>query len=257
MTRTGLGLSGGGARGVAHLGVIQALEEVGVKPTLISGVSSGAIIGTLYACGMSPKEIFDTLVKTNLFRYLRPAWSKFGFLNMERFINIYEKYLPCTDFSQLKTKLVISATDIVEGKTVFFSEGPILEPLLASTCMPVLFAPMQYKGQLLIDGGVLNNLPVEPLLGYCDFIVGSHCNPTNRDFQTMSMKSMVERTFHLAVKMNVIDRIKYCDLFIEPLDLINYGIFEISKAEEIYKIGYDYTINMLRSSKDILQKYNF
>ncbi|MFN6946762.1 MAG: patatin-like phospholipase family protein [Cytophagaceae bacterium] len=255
MTKIGLGLSGGGARGVAHLGAMQALIEAGIKPNIISGVSSGAIIGTLFACGMSPKEIFETLSKTNLFRYLRPAWSRFGFLNVERFIPVYENYLPCKTFEELSIKLIISATDIVEGKTIYFSEGSILEPLLASTCMPVLFAPMEYKGNMLVDGGTLNNLPVEPLIGTSDLIIGLHCNPTNRDFRTRSIKSIIERTFHLSVKMNVIDRIKYCDIFIEPPGLVDYGIFEISKAKEIYELGYKHGQQVIQNSEYILRKY--
>ena len=255
--KIGITLSGGGARGIAHLGALAALEEAGLKPHIVSGVSSGAIIGALYAYGMRPQFILETLLKTSIFRYLRPAWSKIGFLNIERLIKIYKKYLPTHTFEELSCKLYISAADIREGKTVFYSEGNLINAILASSCLPVLFAPIEIDNKLMVDGGVINNLPVEPLIGQCDLIIGVHANPTNTQFNIRSIKSMIERTFHLAVAMNVKERIKYCDLFIEPPDLAHFSIFEISKAKEIYQVGYDYTRKVIAESKEMLERKGF
>jgi NTE family protein len=252
--KIGLALSGGGARGIAHLGALQALEEAGLRPHVISGVSSGAIIGALYAYGMKPEEILNTFVKTNIFRYIRPAWSKFGFLNIEKLKAIYKLYLPVKTFEELSCKLYISAADIQEGKTVYFSQGDLIKAVLASSCMPVLFAPIEIDGRLMVDGGVINNLPVEPLIPECKFIIGVHVNPTNNQYQLKSIKSMIERTFHLSIAENVKDRVKYCDLFIEPHALCEYSIFEMSKAKEIYKIGYESTKKIISESADILSR---
>ncbi|MBX9853679.1 MAG: patatin-like phospholipase family protein [Cytophagaceae bacterium] len=252
--KIGVALSGGGARGVVHLGALAALEEKGIKPTIISGVSSGAIIGALYAYGMKPQEILDTLVKTKIFRYLRPAWSKFGFLNIQKLMAIYKLYLPVQRFEDLPMKLYISAADIREGKTVFFTEGDLVKAILASSCMPVLFAPIEIDNKLMVDGGIINNLPVEPLVGEVDLIIGVHANPTNTQYNISSIKSMIERTFHLAIGMNVRDRVKYCDIFIEPPALCDYSIFEISKAKEIYQIGYEYTLRVIEESKPLLER---
>jgi len=254
--KIGLVLSGGGARGVAHLGAIQALLERGIKPKLISGVSSGAIVGALYASGMQPREILDTLIKARVFRYIRPAWSQVGFFNIERLITIYKLHLPVSTFEDLQIPLTISASDLKEGVSVYFSKGDLIHPILASSCVPVIFKPMEFNDAMLVDGGVLNNLPVEPLIAHCDFIIGVHANPPHVDFKIKSFKSMLERTFHLAIQNNVRERIKYCDLFIEPPMLKNYGLFEISKAEEIYKIGYEYTCKVLTDSEDLLLRRN-
>jgi NTE family protein len=252
--KTGLVLSGGGARGVAHLGAIQALLDNGIKPDIISGVSSGAIVGSLYGAGMQPEEIVEILTKTKLFRYIRPAWSRFGFLNIQKLIAIYRLYLPVKTFEDLKLPVIISAADIIEGKTIYFREGDLVKAVLASTCIPMLFAPVAMDGMLMVDGGIINNLPVEPLVGNCDIIIGVHCNPANRNYKPKGMKSMIERTFHLAVSNNVKERIKYCDVFIEPPDLINIGLFEISKARDIYKLGYEHTLKVLDQSADIIAK---
>lgn len=255
--KIGIALSGGGARGIAHLGVLAALEKAGLKPQVISGVSSGAIIGALYSYGMKPEEILETFIKTRIFRYIRPAWSRFGFLNIQKLMAIYKLYLPVETFEELQNKLYVSAADIREGKTVFFSEGDLVKAILASSCLPVLFAPVEIDNKLMVDGGVINNLPVEPLIGECDLIIGVHANPTSTQFNISSIKSMIERTFHLAVAMNVKDRVKYCDLFIEPQELCNFSIFEISKAREIYQIGYEYTEKIMSESMDLLHRKGF
>lgn len=244
--RTGLALSGGGARGLAHLGALKALEEKGIKPDIISGTSSGAIVGALYGAGLSPEEVLDILVKTNLFRYIRPAWSKIGFLNMERFLKIYREFLPCKTFEELNIKLYTCATDLETGESVYTSSGDLLMALLSSSCMPVLFVPIEVEGRKLIDGGIVNNLPVEPLLDEnTDLIIGVHCNPTNRKFEVKGLKSMIERTFHLALASNVKERKSLCDVVIEPEKLSEYTLFDTGRAKEIFEIGYEETLRQI------------
>lgn len=253
--KIGLALSGGGARGLAHLGALKALEEYDIKPDMISGVSSGAIIGSLYASGICPDDILELILKSSLFRYVRPAWSKFGFLNIERFEKLYHQYLPAKTFEDLKIKLFISAADLNEGKTVYFSEGELIKPLLASSCLPVLFVPLTIGERQFVDGGILNNLPVEPLLGHNDFIIGVNANPTKKDFKVAGIKSMIERTFHLTLALNVKERIKYCDLFIEPQGISHFTIFDLSHAKDIFNIGYEHAREYLNKSAKILKNY--
>lgn len=253
--KIGLALSGGGARGLAHLGVIKAIEEAGLKITMISGVSSGAITGTLYAAGLKPEFILEIIIRANLFRYIRPAWSKFGFLDIERFVKLYKIHLPVKTFEDLKIPVFISAADFREGRTTFFSEGELLKPLLASSCLPVIFAPIKIGDRHYVDGGIINNLPVEPLLGPNDFIIGVHANPTNRNYKIEGFKSMIERTFHLSLALNVKERVKYCDLFIEPTKLSEYTIFDLAHARDIFSIGYEHARKQLEQSKNLITKY--
>jgi NTE family protein len=243
---TGVALSGGGARGIAHLGALKAITEFGITPHAMSGVSSGAILGALFCGGISPDEILEILLKSSLFRYLRPSWRKSGFLNMERFEALYIRYLPVKTFEELNVKLYVSAADLNEGKSIFFSKGELIKPIMASSCMPILFAPIKIEDKLLVDGGIINNLPVEPLLAEHNLIIGVHCNPTNREFQVSGLKSMIERTFHLTLAVNVKERYKYADIFIEPPKLTNYNIFDIKEAKAIFNIGYNHAITILR-----------
>ncbi|MDH5602425.1 MAG: patatin-like phospholipase family protein, partial [Cyclobacteriaceae bacterium] len=104
--KIGLALSGGGARGIAHLGVLKALEEKKIKPSIISGTSAGALTGALYAYGYSPDELFDIIAKTRIITAMRPSLSVKGLLKPETLGDILKKYIEKDDFSSLKIPLV-------------------------------------------------------------------------------------------------------------------------------------------------------
>ncbi|WP_316929017.1 patatin-like phospholipase family protein [Nitritalea halalkaliphila] len=159
----GIALSGGGIRGIAHLGVLQALNDYGIFPTHLSGSSAGAIVGAMYAKGFAPKEIFDIIVQTNYFKFIRPAISWTGILKMDTTEELYRKYLGEDSFESLNVKLTVAATDIQRGKVIYFNQGELIKPVMASSCIPGMFDPIQIGNKILVDGGVLNNLPVEPL----------------------------------------------------------------------------------------------
>ncbi len=241
--KIGLVLSGGGARGFAHLGVIKGLLEQGIKPEVISGSSAGAIAGALYAAGYQPDKVLEIFIATKLYRFLRPSISLTGLLKMERVEKLYNLYLPDT-FEKLQLPLTICAADLQAGKSVFFSQGPLIKPIMASCCIPVMFEPLQIDGKIYVDGGVLNNLPVEPLIGKCDYIIGVHTNPINDQLPINSMKAVMERSLLLAIQNNIKERITHCDLFIEPPMLNRFTTFDSKKAREIFEIGYTYTMNL-------------
>jgi NTE family protein len=238
--KLGLVLSGGGSRGIAHLGVLKVLDEIGIQIDAIAGSSSGAIAGALYANGYSPDDILKIIQETSFLKLIRPAISRTGLLKMDSAVWLYQKYLPHNSFESLNIPLTINATDLCKGKAVYFSKGELIRPLMASTCIPVMFEPVSVSGKLFVDGGLLNNFPAESLIGTCDKIIGLHCNPIDDTFQVMNIKTMLERTFLLTINANSYSRRKYCDFFIEPPALKTYNILDLKRAEEIFQIGYDY-----------------
>ncbi len=242
--KIGIVLSGGGSRGIAHLGIIKALEELGIVISIISGCSSGAILGALYSAGHTPEEILAIVKEIKFYKILRPAISKTGLLKMDGTEAIYAKYIPADDFSELNIPLIVAATDLKAGKTVYFSKGHLIRALMASSCMPVIFEPVLFENCLYVDGGLLNNFPAQILVGKCDKIIGSHSNPVDEDFVVTSFKSMIERTFLLTINANAYPQRKYCDLFLEPPLLKTYKVFDTGKMDEIYQIGYDYVWQM-------------
>lgn len=251
--KIGLVLSGGGARGIAHLGVIKALEEAGIHFSIVSGTSAGAIIGAFYAHGYAPDEVFKIITSTNLYKLMRPAISWRGLLKIENSIDIFKSYFPEDSFEALKKPLIVTASNVKKGKTKFFSSGELIKPILASSCIPVLFTPLEINGKLYIDGGVLNNLPVEPLIGHCDRIIGVHTNPVDAKTSPNNMKELLERTFMLAVNYNAYARKEKCDLFIEPKNLCHYNVLDFKKAPEIFEIGYTFTQKLLNKKKRFLK----
>jgi NTE family protein len=242
--KVGFALSGGGARGIAHLGVVKALAELGIRPAMISGTSSGAILGTFLAAGLTPEKILQYIQENKVISSLKLAMSRTGLLRMDAAIKLYSSYLGVNTFEELKIPLVICATDLVKAETVFFDKGDLFLPMQAASSIPLLFKPLPFRGMLLVDGGLVNNLPVEPLLDSCDIIVGIHSNPIGTNDQLGSFRKVMERCFHLAVRNTIATRRVQCDIFIEPPGLSSFRVFDVSKAEQIFEIGYTHTMNM-------------
>jgi NTE family protein len=171
--KTGLVLSGGGARGISHLGVIKALEEFNVKIDCLAGTSAGAITGALYSYGYKPDEIVKMIADTSLAKTLRLAWTWTGLLKLDGLQKIILKYIPENSFEALKIPMTFAATEIRKGRIEYFSRGELAPVILASCCVPAVFEPVTINGGMYVDGGILDNLPVKGIQGQCDFVIGS------------------------------------------------------------------------------------
>ena len=244
-TTISLALSGGGARGIAHLGVLAALDELQIPVGRLSGVSSGAIAGAFYAAGFPPREILRLLLATNVVRLTRPVFSRFGLLGVEAVEQLLARHLgTAVTFADLRLPLTLVATDLIAGESVYFDSGPLLPPLLASSAVPILYRAVEYQGRQLVDGGLLNNLPVEPLLPFAPAapVVGVHCNPRNREARIPTMRRLIERTLHLAISANTTPRKAQCQLLLEPPELQQYRPLSYRRGPELFEIGYRYTL---------------
>lgn len=253
--KIGLVLSGGGIRGVAHLGVIKALQEHGFTFAHVSGVSAGSIIGAFYCNGYSPEEILEIIEKTSLYKVVRPAISWRGLLRMDKVIGEFKSYFDDDSFEALKIPLDIAATDVTHGTVKYFNSGPLLRAVLASSSIPIVFDPVMIDQTYYIDGGILNNLPVEPVKKTCDRIIGIHTNPVGISKGSINMKMLMERSLLLAINCNIELRKSQCDLFIEPKGLDKYGVFDIKKAKEIFELGYHYTNSLLEADASIKELF--
>jgi len=240
MKKVGMSLSGGGSRGIVHIGILKALDEAGLILSRITGTSAGSIVGAFYCYGYSPDQIMDIVRETKLLRYMRPAISMSGLLKLETIVPAFKKYLPDDRFEALKIPLVVAATNLQKGKNVFFYQGELIKAVLASCAVPVVFEPIRIGDDTYIDGGILNNLPVEPLIGHCDIIIGSNCNPISENYSPGNMRSLLERSLLMAISVNTYTKRDMCDIFLEPEGMKGIGGFDFSKAEEIFQIGYDY-----------------
>ncbi|WP_298493679.1 patatin-like phospholipase family protein [uncultured Algibacter sp.] len=248
----GLVLSGGGMRGAAHIGVIKALEEHGLYPTHIAGTSAGAIVGALYAYGYKWEDILKFFKSINVLDIKKYALNKPGFLDAEKFYQEFKNYIKNDDFSFLEKELSITATNILDGKLEVFNKGELIKPILASAAFPGVFAPVKINDSYFVDGGSLNNFPVELLKKSCDKIIGVYVN----GYDVVTIKdlkhsySVIERAYKLkSVKE---DKKKFidCDLVIAPNALSKYGTFDKKYIDQIFNIGYNATIDELLINKN-------
>lgn len=242
--KVGIVFSGGAVRGFAHLGILKALHEMGIFPEHISGVSAGSIVGAFAACKVEAEEAYDLIERSNYKSYLKLAFSRMGFLKLDKVEDLLQQHLP-RNFEDLALPLTVNATDLATGEEVFFDSGPLIRPILASCCLPGLFEPVTINQKQLIDGGVLNHMPYEPLENHCKIIIGCHCNPVGYlDTPASSMKSVLMRSLYLATAKASHQKSQRFDVFIEPPQLQNFNVFDTKKSRDIFRIGYEYTLKL-------------
>jgi len=239
--RIGLALSGGGARGIAHIGVIKALKEGGIEPKRVAGTSAGAIAGVLWASGMSAEDMLEFVRKTSVLKLIRAHIPYTGLISLQYLKERMQEVVPGDRFEDLQHPLSITTTNLLTGKCEYFSTGPLSDMVCASSAIPLIFKPVKWNDRIYVDGGVVNNLPVDGLRGKVDLIIGVNVMPE----ETLSLRELTNlfqvgtRTFELSILANSRESMKKADLIIEPKGLRLYSMFNMSKYEEIHQLGYE------------------
>lgn len=242
--KVGLALSGGGALGYAHIGFLQAMKEYKFDVDVVSGTSMGSIIGALYSAGYSPMEILELVDKENMNKFLNVVKlnSRFykGFFNHEKLSDVLSRTIPHNDFSKLNKKFYCCVTDFNQATYKFVGEGNLLkEYVMASASIPIVYEPMEVEGEQYIDGGVMQNLPVEPLINEkCDLIIGVDVISLPKRKEIKGLGRIMSRTIALYIMGNTKIWADKCDYVIKP-NLENYTILDFDKAQELFDIGYE------------------
>ena len=277
--KVGLALGGGGARGMAHIGVIRALEEMHVPIDYIAGTSMGSIIGGLYSCGYTPDEMekliksipWETLFqdaperkdqsfrqKEDDFEHLIPLEFGFGFkkglvlppgliAGSKLGFVLESATLPCssvTNFDQLRIPFKAVATDIQTGKPYVMSSGNLARVIRASMAIPAGFTPVEIDGHLLIDGGESQNLPVQTVRGMgADIVIAVNVGSSGAEIaaKPQNVGAMIGRLIDLPLQQNTMASAKLADLVITP-DLDGYTSADFMKGPAMYPLGYKATM---------------
>jgi NTE family protein len=239
--KLGLVLSGGGVRGIAHIGILKALDEMQVQIDCIAGTSAGAIVGSLYSAGNKPDRIFELVKNLSIFKTVRPAFTWTGLLTLDGLKDVLLKNIPANSFNDLRIPLTVAATDIKNGQIKYFNSGELIPAVVASSSIPAIFNPVQLNGHLYVDGGILDNLPVKAIRNQCEIIVGCHCNHISPDFDVTNIKLVVERSLLIAIRANTEVSRGLCDVFIEPPGMDRFSSLDLSKVQEIFEYGYRFT----------------
>lgn len=243
--KTGISLSGGGARGIAHLGVLESLQNHGIEPDVISGASMGAIVGCLYAAGYQPRFILEEVKREKLTKFISWSLPGDGFFDLEYMEELLSHHVPVNNFSALKKPLYISVSNLNTGKNEVISEGALFEFVIASASIPIVFKPRIINHQTYVDGGLLNNLPAFAIRDLCEKVIGVNVNHSGQVEKVSGMKEIAERCLRLAIESNVRENLEACDILVQPEKVADFFTFDFRKADEIFQAGFDATEAMI------------
>ena len=239
--KIGLALSGGGARGIAHIGAIRALEEAGIPIHAVSGTSAGSVVGALYAAGHRADTMMDFVKDSSLWKILKPGFPNDGLITLGYLEERLKAYVRVNNFEDLHKPLYVSVTNLNEGKEEIIHSGNLFEPILCSCSIPMVFKPVRMNGSLYVDGGLLDNLPAKSLVGKVDVLIGINVMPrvTVSQRALNNVFGILSRSFDLSIQANAEPSKALCDLVVEPEALHDYHIFQFGKHQEIAKLGYE------------------
>lgn len=253
--KIGLALSGGGARGIAHIGVLQALKEHGIQVDVVSGTSAGSIVAAMLAAGKEPKEMLEfASANSSLFKMYQFSLSKIGFTSLNYLKDKMMEYLDEDTFSHLKIPCYIAVTNLQTGEADILHEGSLSDAVTASSSIPIVFKPIEINGFKYVDGGLLMNLPAEPLYAICDKVIGVNVMPFARTAsdKISNILDIATRVFDLAIVASSSNQVLLCDYVIEPMKICNFTTYNFTKHEELYQVGYDATIEVMDEIKKSL-----
>lgn len=249
--RLGVCLSGGGARGFAHIGAMRALRELGLEPDVIAGVSAGSVVATFYAAGLLNDYSNDPLLKLftshKLRDFVQVHLPRESFLSLERFRQILKEMIPYENLEDLPLKTIIGATDIDSGTKAAFSSGPIAERVVASCSMPIVFEPVTIDGHRYVDGGVLHNLPAWTIRHLCDKLIGINCSPMYQAPPPTNIIDIARRSYALMSKHNVIPDLELCDAVVNLTETADHQVFDLRSLELLVESGYLTTLKALEN----------
>lgn len=237
-------LSGGGVKGFAHLGVLKALEEKNITPDYLAGVSAGAIVGSFIAAGRSPSEVMELINEKDFFDFAKVGIPDRGIFSLDNMTENLKKSLNVETFEELKLPFYVGAANIERARMEYFNKGELIKVIQASSSIPVLFSPVEINGELYVDGGLFENLPVNPLLKKADVLIAVNVMPVDLEGRPKNITEMAVRTFQLKTVVNAMELKEKADIYIEPEGIEKYNILNTKYSGELYELGYNYTKNL-------------
>ncbi|NTU76043.1 MAG: patatin-like phospholipase family protein [Anaerolineaceae bacterium] len=238
--RIGLALSGGGLHGAAHVGVLQVLEREGIRPEIIAGTSAGALVGGAYAAGVTTEQLSEIFLKMSWTDFVRPAWrNSLGMFNTKPMEDYITRIIGEQLIEELPIKFLAVTCDILTGEKVLLNKGRLATAMRASSAYPGLFTPVETDdGKMLIDGGVIDNLPAELVRAMgADYVIG--VDVSEHDFPIEKPTGTIEMLLAISTLMQT--RSAYpgeddMDCLIRP-DLRQYSSWKTGYMEEMMAAG--------------------
>jgi NTE family protein len=249
MKKTALALGGGAVLGAAHVGVLRALTELDITVSMISGTSIGSFIGSLYAFGKSWQEIRDIVFDLDWLDMTSLALSQYGLLSNKKMGDIVCALLGDKNIEDALIPLSMVSTDIGTGKKVIFRKGDVAAAVMASSCIPGIFRPVECAGSLLVDGMLMENVPVSPLVEsgaesiICVDLLARH--PFNKPENIIGL---LLNAFYCTITNTTALQIDVADLCISP-DLSGFNLIDTGLIPDIMDEGYRAALSALKAWK--------
>lgn len=238
-TRIGLALGGGAAKGIAHIGVLKAFEEEQIKIHCISGTSAGALIASYHAFGRPAESILSICSTLNLSKIINFTLERGGLFSTNAIREMIHRDLGDVRIEDAEIPLAICATDIETGEQLIFREGNLADVVCASMAVPGLFVPVEIDGRILVDGGLVENVPISPLAKMgAGITVAIDLSHVSRYPKPESTFDVITNAINIGIDFNTRKQLKNADIAV-PLDLSGYSLTNnADRVEELYLEGY-------------------
>ena len=256
--KLGFALGAGGSRGVAHIGFLQAMEEAGIKPDFISGCSMGSIVGAAYASGMSPAQMQKAVMGLRFMDLFDVTAKPGGVLDTRKIRKLLEKYIGDIYFDDLKIPFTCVAVDMVSQQLVEFSSGKVLDAIIASSSIPSVFKPMEKDGMRLVDGGVLQRVPVQQVKNMgaekvvAVDVLGKISTKEKCPNTIIMLSEVISLMDNYRTARTHSDTQNIIDLWIEP-DLGDISQYSFKNIPFAYEKGYQLGVAYTAEIKDLIR----
>ena len=260
--KLGLALGAGGARGVAHVGLLKALEEEGIKPDFIAGCSMGAVAGGVYASGVTAEKMYEivkTIKKRDIIGINPAVISQMAILRSSKVNSLLSEHLATKNIEDFPVKFKCVATDVLSGKEYIFDRGDAALAIQASSTIPAVFSPVKTEGKVLVDGGCTCRVPIKIVKDMgADVVIAMDVltNTSEPLDEVHGILNVILRVFDIMDAQNTAHRYEregeLCDLILKPemKGMSQYAVKDLDKA---FEEGYLLTKNNIDKIKSLLE----
>ena len=247
MKNTGLALGGGAVLGAAHVGVLEAIDDFDIEINYIAGTSIGSLVAAFFAFGKDWKEIKKIAAELKWLSITEISLSRYGLLSNEKLGKLIIEHIGNKNFEDSDIPLAMVATDITSGEKVILDKGSVADAVMASTCIPGIFIPVEINGKMLVDGGIVENVPIKTTreMG-AEYVIGVDLNAKHRYEKPDNILDVIINSFNFLMQQSAKLQAEDADILIKP-DLGSFNMTDTDQVDELIKKGY-------KDSKKVLKK---
>ncbi|MCF8399053.1 MAG: patatin-like phospholipase family protein [Bacteroidales bacterium] len=246
MKKTGLSLGGGVVLGAAHVGTLRAIDEFDMEINYVAGTSIGAFVAAFFAFGKNWKEIKKIASELKWIDITGISLSRYGLLSNEKLGELIIKHLGNKNIEDADIPLAIVATDVTSGEKVILDKGSLADAVMASTCIPGIFKPVEINAKMLVDGGIVENVPINTTMKMgAEYVIGVDLNSKHKYDKPDNILDVIMNSFHFLMQQSDKLQTKDADLLIKP-DLSSFNRSDINQIDDLIEKGYEDSRKVLK-----------